>query len=137
MTSNPKLTVLVPTRNRRDVLISRTLPAMFNQDIPPENVEIIVIVDGGTDGTAEALHQLRPACSLRIFEQANRGPGAARNIGIHAAKGESILFIDDDIICGPNLFQEHIQSHEDAEPAVAYGPISLAEGTPPSVLKYA
>jgi peptidoglycan/xylan/chitin deacetylase (PgdA/CDA1 family)/glycosyltransferase involved in cell wall biosynthesis len=137
MTSIPKLTVLVPTRNRRDVLITRTLPAMFNQDISPEDVEIIVVVDGATDGTAEALRQLRPACSLRVFEQANRGPAAARNIGIHAARGESILFIDDDIICGHGLFQRHLQAHGSGEPAVAYGPISLAEGTPSSVLKYA
>ena len=137
MTSTPRLSVLVPTRNRRDVLITRTLPAMFNQDISTDDVEIVVVVDGSTDGTADALRQLRPACSLRIFEQANRGPGAARNIGIHAAKGEWILFIDDDIICGPNLFQQHLAAHKNSNPTVAYGPISLAEGTPPSVLKYA
>jgi peptidoglycan/xylan/chitin deacetylase (PgdA/CDA1 family)/glycosyltransferase involved in cell wall biosynthesis len=137
MTAPLKLSVMVPTHNRRDVLVSRTLPAMFNQDTPADDYEIVVVVDGSTDGTAEALRQLRPPCSLRIIEQPNRGPSAARNNGIQAAQGDLLLFIDDDIICGPHLFQQHIQAHADSEPAVVYGPISIAPGTPPSVLKYA
>jgi peptidoglycan/xylan/chitin deacetylase (PgdA/CDA1 family)/glycosyltransferase involved in cell wall biosynthesis len=133
----PKLTVLVPTHNRREVLISRTLPAMFSQQIPAEEFEIVVVVDGSTDGTAEALRELRPVCSLRILEQPKGGPGAARNNGIRAAQGDWILFIDDDILCGPDLFKQHLEAHQDSAPSVAYGPISIAEGTPPSVLKYA
>ena len=97
MNVSPKLSVVVPTRNRREVLIPRTLPAMFSQDVPVEDFEIIVVVDGSTDGTAQALSELQPPCSLRIIEQANRGPSAARNNGIRAALGDLLLFIDDDV----------------------------------------
>ncbi len=137
MTSPIKLTVIVPTHNRRDVLVSRTLPAMVSQNLPPGDFEIIVVVDGSTDGTADALRKLHTPCSLRVLEQPNRGPSAARNNGIQAAQGEWVLFIDDDIICDRELFRRHIEAHTDAEPAVVFGPISIAPGTPPSVLKYA
>ncbi|MDR3673849.1 MAG: glycosyltransferase [Acidobacteriota bacterium] len=137
MIARLKLSVVVPTYNRRNVLLSHTLPAIFGQDFPAAEHEVIVVVDGSTDGTAEALRQLRPPCLLRIIEQPNYGPSAARNNGIQAARGDLLLFIDDDIICGPRLFTQHVAAHADLEPAVVYGSISVAPGTPPSVLKYA
>lgn len=132
-----KLSVVVPTHNRRDVLVSRTLPALFNQDLPVTHYEIVVVVDGSTDGTAQALRDLHSPCSLRIIEQPNRGPSAARNKGIQTAAGELLLFVDDDITCGPSLLKLHIGAHQGLEPAVVFGPISLAPETPPSILKYA
>jgi peptidoglycan/xylan/chitin deacetylase (PgdA/CDA1 family)/glycosyltransferase involved in cell wall biosynthesis len=132
-----KLSVVIPTHNRREVLVSRTLPAVFEQDFPADEYEVIVVVDGSTDGTAEALHKLRPPCSLRVIEQPKRGPSAARNSGIQAAKGDLLLFLDDDIICGPHLLMQHVAAHADSEPAVVYGSISVAPDTPPSILKYA
>jgi glycosyltransferase involved in cell wall biosynthesis/peptidoglycan/xylan/chitin deacetylase (PgdA/CDA1 family) len=137
MTASLKLSVVVPTHNRRDVLISRTLPAIFNQDFPADEYEVIVVVDGSTDGTTKALRELRPACALRIFEQPNRGPSAARNTGITAARGELVLFLDDDIICSPDLFRRHLEAHAGSEPVVVHGSISLAPGTPASILGYA
>ena len=132
-----KLTVIIPTHNRREVLITRTLSAMFSQDVPADDFEIIVVVDGSTDGTVAALRKLKPPCSLRVIEQPNRGPSAARNSGIRAARGEILLFIDDDIICGPHLFRQHVEAHSHAEMAVTFGPISMAPDAPASVLKYA
>jgi glycosyltransferase involved in cell wall biosynthesis/peptidoglycan/xylan/chitin deacetylase (PgdA/CDA1 family) len=132
-----KISVVVPTHNRRDVLVSRTLPAIFDQDLPATEYEVIVVVDGSTDGTAQALRELHSPCSLRIIEQANSGPSAARNRGIQAAKGGLLLFIDDDILCSPSLLKMHVEAHGGLEAAVVYGPISLAPETPPSILKYA
>jgi len=128
---------VVPTHNRRDVLVSRTLPAIFDQDLPSTEYEIIVVVDGSTDGTAQALRELHSPCSLRIIEQANSGPSKARNRGIQAANGGLVLFIDDDILCSPSLLRLHLEAHIGPEPCVVYGPISLAPETPPSILKYA
>lgn len=110
---------------------------MLSQDIPVDDFEIVIVVDGSTDGTAQALRELKPPCSLRVIEQSNRGPSVARNNGIQAARGELLLFIDDDIICGPHLFRRHVEAHADSEPMVAYGPISIAAETPQSFLKYA
>lgn len=131
-----RLSVIVPTRNRREVLITRTLPAMFRQDLPADEFEIIVVVDGSTDGTAQALRDLEPPCSLRVIEQPGRGASAARNAGIQAACGNLLLFLDDDIVCQPDLFRLHMEAHADAEPALVYGSISIHPETPPSVLRY-
>ena len=132
-----KLSVVVPTRNRREVLIRRTLPAMFSQDMPAEEFEIVVVVDGSTDGTGKVLRELSAPFSLQIIEQANRGPGAARNAGIRAAKGDVVLFIDDDILCGPGLFCQHVEAHNNQLPSVAYGRLSMAPEAPPSALRFA
>lgn len=137
MTPSPKLSIIIPTRNRRDVLISQTLPAMFGQDISPDDFEIVVVVDGSSDDTAEALRNIQPPCSLLIIERPNRGPGAARNNGIQAARGELLLFIDDDIICSQQLFRQHVEAHDGSEPSLVYGRIQIARESPSSVLKYA
>jgi peptidoglycan/xylan/chitin deacetylase (PgdA/CDA1 family)/glycosyltransferase involved in cell wall biosynthesis len=137
MTHPLKLSIVIPTRNRRDVLVQRTLPAIFEQDFQPDQYEVIVVVDGATDGTAEVLRGLKPQCALQILEQPNRGPSVARNLGVAKARGEVVLFLDDDIICGPDVLKRHVEAHGDIEPVVAYGAISLAPGTPASVLKYA
>jgi glycosyltransferase involved in cell wall biosynthesis len=130
----PRLSVLISTFNRRDVLVSRTLPAIFGQDLPADNYEVIVIVDGSTDGTAAALRELRPSCALRVLEQPNRGPSAARNAGMRMVRGELVLFLDDDILCSPDVFKLHVEAHDGPGPVVAHGTILLAPGSPPSIL---
>ncbi len=137
MTNSLKLSIVMPTRNRRDVLVRRTLPAIFEQDFPPDEYEVVVIVDGSTDGTLEALRGLKSKCALQILEQPGRGPSVARNVGVAAARGEVVVFLDDDIICAPDLLRQHVEAHVDPQPTVAYGRISLAPGTPDSLLKCA
>jgi glycosyltransferase involved in cell wall biosynthesis/peptidoglycan/xylan/chitin deacetylase (PgdA/CDA1 family) len=131
-----KLTVIVPTRNRRDVLLGRTLPAMARQTMPPDQFEVIVVVDGATDGTGEALRELAHPW-LRTVEQANGGPSVARNAAIRLAKGDVVLFIDDDILCAEDLFQQHAEAHAGRAPSVVFGRLAIAPESPPSVLHYA
>jgi peptidoglycan/xylan/chitin deacetylase (PgdA/CDA1 family)/glycosyltransferase involved in cell wall biosynthesis len=131
-----RLSVIVPTRNRRDVLMTRALPAMFNQQMRADEFEIVVVVDGSTDGTAAALRELRPPCSLIVIEQPGCGAGAARNTGIQAARGDLLLFLDDDIVCESDLFLRHIEAHHGVEPVLVYGVLSIHPETPPSVMKY-
>jgi len=86
MTASRKLSVVIPTHNRRALLVGQTLPAVFKQDFPPEEYEVIVVVDGSTDGTAESLRSLKPNCGWRVLEQPNRGPGAGCDFSGGAAK---------------------------------------------------
>jgi glycosyltransferase involved in cell wall biosynthesis/peptidoglycan/xylan/chitin deacetylase (PgdA/CDA1 family) len=137
MTAFPRLSVVVPTRNRRELLISKTLPAIFGQNIPADQYEVIIVDDGSSDGTAQALRELLYPRVLRIIELSTQGASAARNRGIKAARGDLILFLDDDIICSPNLFRHHLAAHAQADPVVVYGSISLAPGLPSSLLKRA
>ena len=48
------VSVVVPTFNRRELVI-RTLTSLFAQNVSPSNFELIVVVDGSTDGTADTL----------------------------------------------------------------------------------
>lgn len=117
-----KISVVIPTHNRRDSL-GRMLPFVLCQYIPAEDYEVIVVVDGSTDGTAQLLQGLKPACSFRVIEQPNRGLAAARNAGWKVARSPLVLFLDDDIHCDAGLLQAHLRAHQDAPPAVVLGPV--------------
>jgi glycosyltransferase involved in cell wall biosynthesis len=59
-----------------------------------QDLEIIVVDDGSTDNTAEVARSLRSVS--KYFYQENRGPSAARNVGLKQAEGEFIAFLDAD-----------------------------------------
>jgi glycosyltransferase involved in cell wall biosynthesis len=106
------LSVIIPTYNRKEIL-DKSLAALFNQTYPKSNYEIIVIDDGSTDGTERKMKEImeNSSVSLKYFRQENKGPAAARNVGIKNAKGEILLFIGDDIIATSNLIEEHVNYH--------------------------
>ena len=114
------ISVVVPTYNRREI-VTRSLETLFSQDFPSSRFEIIVVVDGSSDGTATALRAMTPACTLRVIEQQNRGPGGARNTGLHEAKSGLVLFLDDDMQCDPGLLTAHFSAHERLGPVAAFG----------------
>ena len=101
--------VVVSTYNRRDLAL-RALRSLLQQDCPPSECEIIVVVDGSTDGTAAALRALGPR--IYVVEQENRGLAGARNTGARASSGELLIFLDDDMLCLPELVREHIAAHQ-------------------------
>ncbi|MBU4013908.1 MAG: glycosyltransferase family 2 protein [Proteobacteria bacterium] len=110
---NLTLTVIIPTYNRKDIL-KKCLNALFNQTYPQSNYEIIVIDDGSTDGTEESIKSVvrDSPCLLRYFKQQNKGPAAARNVGITNTSGKIVLFIGDDIMATSTLLEEHYNWHK-------------------------
>ena len=108
--------------------LQQSLPSLMGQDYPAERFEIIVVVDGSTDGTIDWLETLRPACLLTVLRQPNLGQAAAVNSGLRAARGQIALFLDDDILCEPNLVHEHDEAHRDVEPSLVYGPVLVEPG---------
>ena len=88
---NPKVSICVPTYNRKDYL-RESLDSIFAQTY--KNYEVVVVDDGSTDGTAEMLEQ--SDYPLRYHRQKNSGDAAARNKLIKLAKGEFITFLDSD-----------------------------------------
>jgi glycosyltransferase involved in cell wall biosynthesis len=87
-----KVSVIIPTYNRRQP-IARTLLSGLAQTY--QDYELIVIDDASTDGTSRWLQQQYPALHL-IQLPTNRGAAAARNVGIQAATGDAIAFLDSD-----------------------------------------
>jgi glycosyltransferase involved in cell wall biosynthesis len=127
----PSFSIVMPTFERREVVCDavRALSAL-DYDGP---VEAIVVVDGSTDGTAAALAGIACPFPLRIVEQANAGAAAARNRGAAEAGGDILLFLDDDMICSPDILRHHARSHADGADAVL-GNIPLDPASPPGFL---
>ncbi len=92
----PLLSVIIPSYNRAG-LIARTLNSIFAQDC--DNLEVLVVDDGSTDGTPDVVRAYgRP---ITLLEQENKGPGAARNLGLRSASGEYVAFLDSDDLWFP------------------------------------
>jgi glycosyltransferase involved in cell wall biosynthesis/peptidoglycan/xylan/chitin deacetylase (PgdA/CDA1 family) len=127
----PAFSIVIPTFQRRDV-VTEAVRALCKLEYSGP-VELIVVIDGSTDGTAGALAALECPFSLRIVEQANAGAAAARNRGAAEASGEILLFVDDDMICQPDILQQHARSHAKGADAVL-GDIPLDSASPPGFL---
>lgn len=102
------ISVVIPTFNRLATL-QRCLGALEEQTLDRARYEILVVDDGSTDGTAEAMARLEGVRYLR--QPRNGGPAAARNAGIRAAGGSWILFIGDDIVVPPTFLEQHLAAH--------------------------
>jgi len=88
----PKVSVIIPTYNRRE-MVKEAIGSVLDQGV--EDLELIVVDDGSTDGTAEEIRGYGGRVRLFRHEQ-NRGVSAARNRGILHAKGKYIGFLDSD-----------------------------------------
>ncbi len=117
--------IVIPSHNRCKQL-ERALQQLARQTYPVNLLELIVVLDGCTDDSAKMLEQLQPnfPISLRVLEQTQGGPSAARNAGVRAAQTEYILFIDDDVMATPQLIMEHWHFYCSHPDTVAVGPMS-------------
>ena len=132
--SCPRLSVVVPTFNRRS-LLEKTLPGLLRQAAASESTDVIVVVDGSRDGTLEMLSAHRKHPRLEVVAQENRGLAAARNRGVEAAAGEVILFLDDDMYLDEGALLAHRRAHADGQEQVVFGALALAPGLRRSFLK--
>jgi glycosyltransferase involved in cell wall biosynthesis len=99
----PLVSVIIPTYNRAD-LVRQALASVKAQTY--RDFEIVVVDDGGTDGTFEALAAGREIRVLR--HPSRRGVSAARNTGIAAARGEWLAFLDSDDLWLPDKLARQI-----------------------------
>lgn len=104
--------VVIPTYNRQPIL-EKCLRALEGQKLSPSGAiagyEVILVDDGSTDGTLEWLEDVAPRefPHLRWFPQAHSGPAAARNLGVTHARGDTIIFIDSDLVVTDTFIKAH------------------------------
>ncbi|MFG6637672.1 glycosyltransferase family 2 protein [Sulfitobacter sp. 1A12126] len=101
---NPLVSIIIPTHNRADML-AEAVASCIAQSY--RAVEIIVVDDGSTDNTSEVVESFGP--SIKPIRQKNSGAPAARNLGLNAAGGEYIKFLDSDDLLMPDAIGHQIQ----------------------------
>jgi glycosyltransferase involved in cell wall biosynthesis len=104
----PRVSVVVPTYQRRHALPQFVEPLLAD----PALHELVVAVDGATDGTLEYLRErAEHDARVKVLDLPNRGVPPARQSGIEAATGDVVLLMDDDVIAEPGLVSGHARRH--------------------------
>ena len=107
-----KVSIIVPTRNRRDWL-RQALRSARDQTWPDK--ELVVVDEASTDDTLSMVANEFP--EARVVKHATtRGPSAARNAGVAAASGDWILYLDDDDLLHPDHVEALVKASKDAPP---------------------
>lgn len=94
----PLVSVVIPTYNSA-ATIAETLASVCDQTL--KDLEIVLSDDGSCDETVRAAERFAAQVDLKILQQANAGPGAARNAAIRAARGRYCAFVDADDLMLP------------------------------------
>lgn len=127
-----RFSVVIPTYRRRERTV-RHVAALAEQTFA--DFEAVVVDDGSGDGTAAALRALETPFPLAVIEQENQGAAQARNVGARAARGEILLFLDDDMEAAPALLAEHDRRHREGADLVV-GDMPLHPDSPPGLLSW-
>lgn len=99
-TQSPLVSVIIPAYNA-ETFLERTLRSVLTQTYL--NLQVIVVDDGSQDQTAEIVRRIAQQDErVTLLQQPNAGVAAARNLGIHHAKGEFIAPIDADDLWYPD-----------------------------------
>lgn len=93
-TQSPLISIIIPVYNN-ELYIRKCVESILEDQYI--NVELILVNDGSTDGSATVCEELvLTDRRIRVYHQANMGVSAARNKGIHEAKGDWLWFVDSD-----------------------------------------
>jgi glycosyltransferase involved in cell wall biosynthesis len=121
----PSVSVVIPTHNRRE-LVLRTLRSVLAQE--ELEFEVVVIDDGSSDGTADAIRILG---DRRVHVHRNEQPlrvAAARNMGARAAAGRWIALLDDDDLWSPRKLALQLAAAESVGSSWVYsGAVEIDE----------
>lgn len=111
MSARPTISIVIPTYNRADVL-ERTLAHLDAQQYPADRFEVIA-VDNSTDDTPLVVERLARSsrAAIRLLHVPDRLPAVKRNLGLRAATGDLVLFLNDDVWAVPQLLAEHARAH--------------------------
>ncbi len=122
MNNKIETSIIIPTYNREKILY-KCLQALNKQSYPANKFEIIIINDNSTDNTETMINNIKIKPNLIYRNKDHSGPAGARNTGLKIAKGEFIVFIDDDIIVNSAFLDAHIQEQKRNQKVIVHGPV--------------
>ncbi|MCG9893655.1 MAG: glycosyltransferase [Thermosynechococcaceae cyanobacterium MS004] len=106
--------IVIPTYNRR-LILEKCLRALEQQSYEGD-YEVVVIDDGSMDDTLPWLQEQSAAFPhVRLLQQNHQGPAAARNLGVEQAEGDTIVFIDSDLVVTETFLQAHAVAFAQAQ----------------------
>ncbi|MBW4583555.1 MAG: glycosyltransferase family 2 protein [Tildeniella nuda ZEHNDER 1965/U140] len=112
--------VVIPTYNRKPIL-EKCLKALEQQQFDAGAIagyEVVVVDDGSTDGTVDWLQANASTFPhVCLFQQDHQGPAAARNLGVEKASGDTIIFIDSDLVVTEVFLQAHAEGLQSGQPS--------------------
>lgn len=111
MMSAPLFSLIIITRNRAGT-IGSVLESVQGLGYPRSGFELIIVDNGSTDGTATVVDKSLAGSDLeyRIVPEPRKGICQARNSGFQSARGQWVLFLDDDVLLPVNLLQTYEQA---------------------------
>lgn len=111
------ISVIIPIYNRQN-FIEECLRSILTQSY--QNFEILIIDDGSTDQTVAVCRAIaKNEPRIKLFEAEHGGVSAARNIGLEAAKGDFVFFMDSDDVIHPLLLETLVTSLKNTDAGIA------------------
>lgn len=131
----PLASVIVPTRDRAPVLRD-CLASLTRQGLEPGRFEVIVVDNGSSDDTAAVARGFDGALQLRLLHEPEPGLHVGRHAGARAARSDTLVFCDDDIVAEPGWLAAVVSAfaQDDAVALVGGNNRPGWEGEPPDWL---
>ncbi|MDP9397740.1 MAG: glycosyltransferase [Actinomycetota bacterium] len=103
----PGVSVVIPVYNTGPYYLAPCLDSVLAQDLPPDELEVVAVDDGSTDGSGELLDTYAARHpKLRVLHQENSGwPGRPRNVGVAESRGTFVYFVDADDYLAPQALR--------------------------------
>ena len=107
-----KLSVIVPIY-KVEKYLAKCVDSLLNQDLSPEEYEIVLVDDGSPDRCGEICDEYAANfINIKVVHRANGGLSAARNSGIDVAQGKYVQFVDSDDYLEPNVLKTLVTKME-------------------------
>ena len=121
----PDISVIIPTHNRPKEFL-QLLEALGSQDLSPARFEVLIVDDGSSTEVRPLVDRRPYPFHTEVLRQEANGPGSARDRGVARARGELIVFFNDDAVPAPDNLSRHLAAHGTTnEPIAVLGTFGL------------